>query len=143
VDPRAAGLLRRFADELGGEVQVAVRRGSGRSERWESSTEVQATVTDVDLELGVVEAELRGGQAVRLHVDETQLLHLLEGAGADGREAWGEPLSDEEAAARFLIVHLDESLAADPAHESGWWTYEDARFLPEPPWEAHQRRHQG
>jgi hypothetical protein len=143
MDPKAASLLRRFVDKLGGEVQVAVRRGSGRSEQWESFTEVQETVTGFDPERGVVELELRDGQAVRLHFDETQLVHLLKGAGADGTEAWGEPLSDEEAAARFLIVHLEESLAADPAHESGWWTYKGARFLPEPPSEAHQRRHQG
>ena len=143
MDPKAASLLRRFVDKLGGEVQVAVRRGSGRSEHWESFTEIQETVTGFDPEQGVVELELRDGQAVRLHFDETQLVHLLEGAGADGTEASGEPLADEEAAARFLIVHLEESLAADLAHESGWWTYEGAGFLPKPPWEAHQRRHQG
>jgi hypothetical protein len=143
MDPKAASLLRRFVDKLGGEVQVAVRRGSGRSEHWESFTEVQETVTGFDAEQGVVELERRDAQAVRLHFDETQLLNLLEGAGADGTAAWGEPLSDEEAAARFLTVHLEESLAWDSAHESGWWTYEGARFLPEPPWETHQRRHQG
>lgn len=143
MDSKAASLLRRFVDKLGGEIQVAVRRGSGRSEHWESFTEVAETVTGFDLEQGVVELELRNGRAMRLHLDETQLVQLLEGAGADGTEAWGEPLSDEEAAARFLIVHLEESLAADPAHESSWRTYEDARFLPKPPWEAHQRRYQG
>jgi hypothetical protein len=143
MDPKAASLLRRFIDKLGGEVQVAVRRGSGRSEHWEYFTEIHETVTGSDLEQGVVGLQLRGGQAVRLQFDETQLLHLLEGAGADGSEAWGEPLSDEEAAARSLIVHLEESLSVDPAQESGWWTYEGARFCPQPPWEAHQRRHQG
>ena len=143
MDPTAASLLRGFVDKLGGEAQVAVRRGSGRSEQWESFTEIQETVTGLDPERGVVELELRDGQAVRLYFDETQLVHLLAVAGADGTEAWGERLSDEEAAARFLIVHLEESLATEPAHESGWWTYECGRFLPKPPWEAHRRRHQG
>lgn len=142
MDPKAASVLRRFVDKLGGEVQVAVRRGSGRSERWESSTEITETVTGFDPEHGVVELELRDGRTVRLHFDETHLVHLLEGAGADGTEAWGEPLSDEEAAARFLVVHLDEALAVDPSDHPGRWTYEGAKFLPEPPWEAHQRRRQ-
>lgn len=136
MEPKAASLLRRFVDELGGEVQGAVRRGSGRSEGWESSTEIRETVTGFDPDRGVVELQLQDGQAARLHCAETQLLDLLDGAGADGSEAWGELLSDEEAAARFLIVHLGESLSVDPAHESGWWTYRDARFHPEPPWEG-------
>lgn len=142
MDPKAVSLLRHFVDKLGGDVRVSVRRGSGRSEHWESFTEIRETVTGLDAERGVVELEVRNGQAVRLHFGDTQLVHLLEGAGAGGTEVWGEPWSDEEAAARFLVVHLEESLAADPAHESGWLTYEGDRFLPEPPWEAHQRRQQ-
>ncbi|WP_369252954.1 hypothetical protein [Geodermatophilus amargosae] len=142
MDPRAADLLRRFVGELGGEVEVSVRRGSGRSERWETSTEIRETVTGFDPEQGVVELELRDGQTVRLHFDETQLVHLLDGAAADGTEAWGEPLSDEEAAARFLTVHLGESLATQEGHPSGWWEYEDGSFMPAPPWEAFARRRQ-
>jgi hypothetical protein len=142
MDPRAANLLRRFVGELGGEVQVSVRRGSGRSERWETSTELQETVRGFLPEKGVVELELRDGQTVRLHFDETHLVRLLDGAGADGTEAWGEPLSDEEAAARFLTVHLAESLATQEAHPSRWWEYENGFFRPAPPWEAFARRRQ-
>ncbi len=100
-------------------------------------------VTGFDPEQSVVELELRDGQAVRLHFDETQLVHLLEEAGTDGTEVvWGEPLSDEETAARLLIVHLEESLATQEAHPSGWWEYEDGFFRPAPPWEAFARSRQ-
>jgi hypothetical protein len=142
MNPKAASLLRRFVDKLGGEVQVAVRRGAGRFEGWETFTEIREAVTGFDSEQGVVELKLRDGQAVRLHFDETWLVHLLERAGTDGTEVWGEPLSDEEGAARFLIVHLEESLATQEAHPSGWWEYEDGFFKPAPPWESFARRRQ-
>jgi hypothetical protein len=140
VDPKAVDLLRRFVGELGGDVQVAVRRGSGRSEHWETSTEVTETVTGFAPEHGVVDLELRSGQRVRLHFGEAELLELLDGAGESGTQAWGEPLSDEEAAARFLRVYLDESIGTREAHPSGWWEYEDFGFVPVPPWEAFARR---
>jgi hypothetical protein len=91
-----------------------------------------------------VDLGLRDGQSVQLHFNETELLRLLEGAGLDARAVWGEPLPDEEAAARFLIVHLEESLATQEAHPSGWWEYEHGFFTPGPPWEAFTRsRHEG
>jgi hypothetical protein len=140
VDPAAESLLRRFVDALGGEVQVAVRRGSGRSERWETSTGIPMTVTRSDPGRGVVEVDLRSGGQLRLHLPEGALLDLLDGAGASGSEAWGQPLSDEEAATRFLTIHLDESVATREAHPSGWWEYEAGSFVPLPPWEAAARR---
>ncbi|MDT0276375.1 hypothetical protein [Blastococcus goldschmidtiae] len=135
-------LLRAFVDKLGGEVQVAVRRGAGRSQHWETSTQVEETVTGFDPEQGVVELEFRSGQRARLHFHEAELLRLLGGAGADGTEVWGQPLSDEEAAARFLTIHLEESIATRESHPSGWWEYEHGRFTPVPPWEAFARRRQ-
>lgn len=76
----------------------------------------------------------------RLHFDEAELLAVAEGAGEEAEAVWGEPPPDEVAAARFLSVHLDESLATREPHESGWWTYRAGGFDPVPPWEAHPRR---
>jgi hypothetical protein len=45
------------------------------------------------------------------------VLRLRE-AGRDAEGVWGEALSDEEAAARLLSIHLDESLATQEPHES-------------------------
>jgi hypothetical protein len=143
VDAEVVSLLRHFVGTFGGEVQVAVRRGSGRSDRWEQSTEIDESVTGFDPEAGVVEIELRGGQQVRLHFTEVELLKLLADAGASGTEVWQQPLSDEEAAARFLTIYLGESIATQEAHPTGWWEYEDCRFRPVPPWEAAARRRQG
>jgi len=139
VDPEVAGLLRRFVDKLGGEVHVAVRLGSGKSEYWESFTEIEEVVTGFFPERGVVELELQNGQPVRLHFDEAELLDLLDGAGEDGYAVWGEPLPDEESAARFLIIYLQESLATREAHPSGWWEYEECGFMPLPPRESFAR----
>ena len=120
---------------------MAHRRGAGRSERWDVVTEIHEVVVNVLPEQGVVELEWHG-QPVRLHFDEAELLALLDGAGASGAAAWGEPLSDEEAAARFLTIHLDESIATQEADPSGWWEYEEHHFVPLPPWEAFARRRQ-
>jgi hypothetical protein len=93
-------------------------------------------------EQGIV-AIRHGDQVARLHFDEAELLGVIDLAGDEGSEAWGTPLSDEVAAARFLSIHLDESLATREPHETGWWTYRAGGFEPVPPWEAHTRRHQG
>jgi hypothetical protein len=121
MDPRVVDVLRLFAEK-------------------ESSDGV-AEVTDLRPEEGIV--ELRHGDTLaRLHFDEAEMLAFLRTAGEDAEGAWGLPLSDEEAAARFLTIHLDESLATREPHESGWWTYRAGGFDPIPPWEAHTRRHQ-
>ena len=133
-------LLRAFVDRLGGEVQVAVRRGSGRSERWETFTEAGETVTGCAPEPGAVALEIASGPRARLYFDEAELLRALRGAGEDGTEAWGRPMSDEEAAAAFMTVHLQESIATREPHPSGWWEYEVGGFTPTPPWEAFARR---
>ena len=73
---------------------------------------------------------------IRLHLDGDEIDALLPGAS----EAWGPEVSDEEGAARLLMVHLDESLATRPPHESGWWTYTAGFFEPLPPWETHAQR---
>lgn len=140
MNSRVISLLHVFVGKLGGEVQVAVRRGSGASARWETSTTIEETVTRFAPEDGVVELELVNGQPARLHFEGPELLSLLEEAGEDGSAAWGEGLSDEEAAARFLTVHLQESLATREPHPSGWWSYEPGGFTPEPPWDAAARR---
>jgi len=132
--------VHRFTELLGAEVHVAVRRGSGRTARWEHSTTVPCVVTGVRPDEGVVDLEWAGRPA-RLHLPEDELLRLLAGAGESGSEAWGEPLSDEEAAARFLTLSLEESFGTREAHPSGWWSYDGASgFVPLPPWEAHAQR---
>ena len=100
-----------------------------------------AEVTELRPEEGVL-AVRDGGTVSRLHFDEAELLGFIDGAGQDGEDAWGERLSDEVAAARFLSSHLDESLATREPHESGWWTYRSGGFDPVPPWEGHARRAQ-
>jgi hypothetical protein len=115
VDARADDLLRRFAAAEGGEL-------TGLSP------------TDGDVEV------TRAGRTARLHFDGVELTRLLRGAGRSGTEAWGEPLTDEEAAARFLSLHLAESLATREAHPTGWWEYRGGGFDPLPPWEASASR---
>jgi hypothetical protein len=122
MDQRAVSLLRRFLDK-------------------ESSGEV-VTVTDFIAEEGVIEIR-HDGQPARLAFADADLLGLLETAGEDASEVWGPTISDEESAARFLTIFLEESLATREPHPSGWWTYQDGGFDPVPPWEAHARRRHG
>jgi hypothetical protein len=139
VDARAVDLLNRFVEKLRKETVVAKRRGAGASVHWETTEVNEYSVTHVAPETGVIEFDHGSGRHVRLHLTEARLLEALQGAGDTGTEAWGEPLSDGEAAARFLTVHLEESLATRDAYESDWWEYEGGRFAPLPPWEAHAR----
>jgi hypothetical protein len=118
MDPRVVAVLRLLAEK---------ESGDGHAE-----------VTELLPEQGIVEVR-HGDQVARLHFDEVELLAFLPHAGRDAEEVWGYPLSDEEAAARFLSIHLDESLATREPHESGWWTYRAGGFDPAPPWE--RRRH--
>jgi hypothetical protein len=119
VDARAQSLLRAFVEKLGMDDGDVVTRSAP--------------------DQGIVELE-RNGTPVLLSFREGELLDLLRGAGRDGSGAWGQRLPDEEAAARFLATCLDESLATDDPHRTGWWMYEDRRFVPAPPWEAAQGR---
>jgi hypothetical protein len=121
MDPRVVAVLRLFAEK--------------------ESTDGHAEVTDLRPEEGVV--ELRHGDVrARLQFDEAEMLVFLRSAGDSAEEVWGRPLSAEESAARFMTIHLDESLATREPHETGWWTYRGGGFDPIPPWEAHARRHQ-
>jgi hypothetical protein len=114
VDPRAQEVVRRLAEIEGG------------------------TVTAVDPGEGYLEVR-RDGRTARLHLPETELLALLD--DADGvRQAWGDDVPAVDGAARFVAVHLDESLATREADPSGWWSYRLGFFDPIPPWEAHRRR---
>lgn len=47
---------------------------------------------------------------------------------------WGPGVDRVESAARFMTVHLDESLATREPHVSGHWTYRTGFFDPRPPW---------
>jgi hypothetical protein len=120
MHPRVVAVLRLFAEKV--------------------STEDE--VTDLRPEEGIVGVRHRGSVA-RLHFDEAELLAFIAEAGEDAEEVWGSPLSGEESAARFLSIHLDESLATREPHASGWWSYRAGFFHPIPPWEAHTLRHQG
>ncbi len=100
------------------------------------SSDGHAEVTEFRPEDGIVELR-HGTMRAHLHFDEAELLAFLALAGQDAAEVWGYPMSDEEAAARFLTIHLDESLATREPHESGWWTWRPGRFDPLPPWESY------
>ena len=143
VDPRVESLLSLFVrEQVGGEVEVGIRRGAGKSAYWEVHTEVRGVVTRVDLDQGIVECQI-WGQAAQLHFDEKALLQLLEGAGEGWELVWGESLPDEEAAARSLLLSLEGALDTPDAHPSGWWSYGTDGFLPLPPWEAYAARRRG
>ncbi len=138
MDPRVVTVLRRLAEIESGDSILTTFLGGGRSE---TVTRQHAEVTELLPEEGIVEIR-HGDQVARLHVDEAVLLEFIDDAAASAEDIWGEPLPAEEAAARFLSVHLDESLGTQQPHESGWWTYRPGGFDPLPPWEAHARRRQ-
>ena len=138
MDPRVVAVLRLLAEIEGGDEVETMFLGGGRTE---TATRRHAEVTELRPEDGVL-AVRHGETVARLHFDEATLLGFIDGAGGEGSAAWGERLSYEVAAARFLSVHLDESLATREPHESGWWTYGDGGFDPVPPWEAHARHAQ-
>jgi hypothetical protein len=121
MDPRVVGVLWLLAEK---------ESGDGHAE-----------VTGLQPEDGIVELR-HGDTPARLHFDEAVMLAFIAEAGEVAEGVWGSPMSDEEAAARFLSIHLDESLATREPHESGWWTYRPGGFDPIPPWEGHARRHQ-
>ncbi|SOD93395.1 hypothetical protein [Blastococcus haudaquaticus] len=139
MDPRVVTVLRRLAEIESGTSIGTTFLGGGRSE---TVTRQHAEVTELLPEQGIVEIR-HGDEVARLHFDEAVLLEFIAAAAESGEDAWGEPLPAEESAARFLSVHLDESLGTREPHESGWWTYRAGGFDPLPPWEAHaRRRHQ-
>jgi hypothetical protein len=136
MDPRAESLLRRFAEiESSEEIVTTFVDGAPT----EPVSQQHAEVTAVLPEQGIVELRHEDATA-RLHCAEADLLRLLHHVGREASEAWGEPLSGEESAARFLSVWLDESLATRDPHPSGWWVLQGSGFDPVPPWEAHARR---
>jgi uncharacterized protein YqjF (DUF2071 family) len=130
-------VLRRFVDMLGGEVEVTYFNNGAAAE---TVREIHEVVTDFLPDKGVVELE-RHGDPVRLRFEQDQLLRLLRDAGAERAGACGEPVPDEESAASWLTVYLDESLETQEADPTGWWVYEDHGFTPLHEWEvAAQRR---
>ena len=136
MDPRVVAVLRLLAEIEDGEEIETRFLGDGRTE---TLTRRHAEVTELRPEEGIL-AVRHGETVARLHFDEAELLGFIDGAGQDGEDAWGEPLSDEVAAARFLSIQLGESLATQEPHESGWWSYRSGGFDPVPPWEAEARR---
>ena len=132
MDPRAERLLRRLVEIETGESVITTDLGGGRTE---TVRRPHATVPEFAPERGVVVIE-HDGTVARLQLDEAELLTVLVEAARDASEVWGPGVSDEEAAARFLSVWLDESLATREPHPSGWWTLRKCWFHPLPPWEA-------
>jgi hypothetical protein len=81
---------------------------------------------------------VRAGTEHRLHLPR----HVLADGLADmerGEHPWEEGLPAQEALARLMTVHLDESFATRARHETGWWSYDGGFFEPWPPWEAPRR----
>lgn len=71
----------------------------------------------------------------RLHLPRDVIAAGLEEMRA-GIHPWEAGVSAPEALARLMTIHLDESLATSPRHETGWWSYRSGCFDPVPPWEA-------
>ena len=94
-------------------------------------------VLDLDLRPAAV-VFVQDGTEHRLHLPRPVLAALLEDSGDDAG-LWGPGVSARESAARFLCLHLDESLDTRQAHDSGWWSYARGGFDPLPPWEASRR----
>jgi hypothetical protein len=134
VDRRVVTVLRLLAEIESADETLTTVLGGGRTE---TVTRQHAEVTELRPEEGSLQVR-HDGRIARLHFEESVVLELLRVAGRDAEDAWGEALQDEEAAARFLSVHLDESLATRKPHESGWWTYRAGGFDPVPPWEANR-----
>jgi hypothetical protein len=125
VEPRAQSLLRLFAEKIASSEEVIYpASGVNRTVR-----RTYAIVTNCEAQSGIVELE-RLGDLVRLTFSENELLALLDGAGEDSLKVWGESLSDEEAAARFLSMYLMESLDTREPAASDWWKFDGHGFRP-------------
>jgi hypothetical protein len=136
MDARVVAVIRLLAELEGGDEVETTVLGDGRTE---TVTRRHAEVVELRPEDGVLVVR-HGDDVARLHLGEAELLAFIDGAGDEGEAVWGEPLTDEVAAARFLSIHLDESLGTRDPHESGWWRYRPGGFDPVPPWEAGARR---
>ena len=87
-------------------------------------------LVDADPQRGVV--VVRHGATVHsLHFDRDELARAL---ADDDPGFWGPGVDRVESVARFLAVHLDESLATREPDASGRWTYREGGFEPRPPW---------
>ena len=87
-------------------------------------------LVDTDLQRGVV--VVRCGTTVHsLHVDRDELARAL---ADDDPGFWGPGVDRVESVARFMAVHLDESLGTREPDESGRWTYREGGSEPRPPW---------
>ena len=132
MDPRVVAVLRLLAEKESSDDEVT---SYVNGQPTETVTQQHAEVIELRPEEGIL--AVRHGQSVaRLLFDEAEVLAFLRDAGEIGEEVWGYPMSDEEAAARFLSIHLDECIATREPHESGWWTYRAGGFDPIPPWES-------
>ena len=90
----------------------------------------------------VLEADPRRGRVVlqdgarvhRLEFDRQVLAEELAGHDDDAaQEFWGRGVDQVESLARFLTIHLDESLATREPHPSGRWMHRSGGFDPVPP----------
>lgn len=90
----------------------------------------QYDFVEADPQRGVIVVR-EGATDHRLHFDPEALAGTL----ADHDPGfWGPGVDPVESVARFMTVHLDESLATRVPHASGRWTYRTGFFDPRPPW---------
>lgn len=95
-----------------------------------------------------VELDLTQSVVVVTHGDVEQKLYLPRSVMAENLglleeerdNPFGGELPPVEVYARLLGIHLEESLATRQADESGWWSYGNGGFEPQPPWDAHRER---
>ena len=87
----------------------------------------------------VLDCSPRQGIIVIRQGDTVHLLHfdreaLAQDLDTDEPGFWGPGVDRVESVARFMTLHLDESLATRGPHASGRWTYSGGFFEPRPPW---------
>jgi hypothetical protein len=70
------------------------------------------------------------GEHLTLVLPERALSRLLAEGDELARDLWGPSVSAQEAAARLMTVHLQESLDTSASEElSGTWTYRGGLFV--------------
>jgi hypothetical protein len=75
--------------------------------------------------------EISDGRNVQtLLVSDDELEALVEVAGEDSVELWGEELAPVESATRLISIHLMESLETRDVGIPRQWVYADGRFSP-------------
>lgn len=73
---------------------------------------------------------IKDGHRLCLHFSEKELQRSLQDGHEDALIVWGPEVTVEESLARFMTIHLEESLATAPDESvDGRWTYTRGFFV--------------